>query len=67
MSATLRLAARYAAALAAALAWSALLAVACRVDRGVREAVAAGERIDRVDDAYARLDALHAGLFGSDE
>lgn len=67
MTTTLKTAARYALALIAVLVWFALLQVACLCDRETAAAVKAGESIDHLDAAVARLDVLHVELFGSDE
>jgi hypothetical protein len=64
---TTKTAAAYLATLALVLFWVCLLKLACKLDKETRLAVAAGERIDHVDDAIARLDALHVELFGGED
>ncbi len=64
---TLKTIASYLIALPYALALVALLKVACILDRATRETEARGERFDAVDDAIARLDAIHNSLFGCEE
>lgn len=63
---TLKTLAAYASALVVAIGWTALLAVACKCDREIRQASTRGERMDHVDDAWSRFDRLHIQLFGDE-
>jgi len=67
MTTTIKTSAAYLATLAIVLFWWLLLQIGCRCDAKLAASVKAGEPIDHLDPALARLDRLHVELFGEEE